>query len=119
MHANACGALRRRHRCRGTNRSRPSGGTWCSFVVGTRVRLRGHLAEHHAAGAYPRFDHNGYRAMTTYGVMFGREWPADKLIEYARLVEAHDLDEMWMVEDLTFHGGFTQATAALAATNRI
>ena len=57
--------------------------------------------------------------MTTYGVMFRREWPADKLIEYARLVEAHDLDEMWVVEDLTFHGGFTQATAALAATNRI
>ncbi|HZX56032.1 MAG TPA: LLM class flavin-dependent oxidoreductase [Ilumatobacteraceae bacterium] len=57
--------------------------------------------------------------MTTYGVMFRREWPANKLIEYARRVEAHDLDEMWVVEDLTFHGGFTQATAALAATNRI
>ncbi|MEO7369689.1 MAG: LLM class flavin-dependent oxidoreductase [Ilumatobacteraceae bacterium] len=57
--------------------------------------------------------------MTTYGVMFRREWPADRLMEYARQVEAHDLDEMWVVEDLTFHGGFTQATAALAATSRI
>jgi alkanesulfonate monooxygenase SsuD/methylene tetrahydromethanopterin reductase-like flavin-dependent oxidoreductase (luciferase family) len=57
--------------------------------------------------------------MTTYGVMFRREWPADRLIDYARQVEAHDFDEMWVVEDLTFHGGFTQATAALAATNRI
>jgi 5,10-methylenetetrahydromethanopterin reductase len=57
--------------------------------------------------------------MTTYGVMFRREWPADLLIDYARQVEAHDLDEMWVVEDLTFHGGFTQATAALAATDRI
>ncbi len=57
--------------------------------------------------------------MTTYGVMFRREWPADRLLDYARQVEAHDLDEMWVVEDLTFHGGFTQATAALAATTRL
>jgi alkanesulfonate monooxygenase SsuD/methylene tetrahydromethanopterin reductase-like flavin-dependent oxidoreductase (luciferase family) len=57
--------------------------------------------------------------MTTYGVMFRREWPADRLLDYARLVEAHDLDEMWVVEDLAFHGGFTQATAALAATTRL
>jgi alkanesulfonate monooxygenase SsuD/methylene tetrahydromethanopterin reductase-like flavin-dependent oxidoreductase (luciferase family) len=57
--------------------------------------------------------------MTTYGVMFRREWPANRLIDYARQVEAHDFDEMWVVEDLTFHGGFTQATAALAATTRI
>ena len=57
--------------------------------------------------------------MTTYGVMFRREWPADQLMDYARQVEAHDFDEMWVVEDLTFHGGFTQATAALAATSRI
>ncbi|MEP7203472.1 MAG: LLM class flavin-dependent oxidoreductase [Ilumatobacteraceae bacterium] len=57
--------------------------------------------------------------MTTYGLMFRREWPADQLLDYARQVEAHDLDEMWVVEDLSFHGGFTQATAALAATSRI
>ncbi len=57
--------------------------------------------------------------MTTYGVMFRREWPADHLIDYARQVEAGDIDELWVVEDLTFHGGFTQATAALAATARI
>ena len=57
--------------------------------------------------------------MTTYGVMFRREWPADRLMDYARQVEDHDLDEMWVVEDLSFHGGFTQATAALAATSRM
>ncbi|HEY0521479.1 MAG TPA: LLM class flavin-dependent oxidoreductase [Ilumatobacteraceae bacterium] len=57
--------------------------------------------------------------MTSYGVMFRREWPADRLMDYARQVESHDLDEMWVVEDLTFHGGFAQATAALAATSRI
>src|SRR4051794_291418 len=108
MHADARGALRRRSRCRGANRSRSPRGAGCGFIVGARLRLGGDLAEHHAAGSYPRFDDNGCRAMTTYGVMFRREWPADKLIQYARLVEAHDLDEMWVVEDLTFHGGFTQ-----------
>jgi alkanesulfonate monooxygenase SsuD/methylene tetrahydromethanopterin reductase-like flavin-dependent oxidoreductase (luciferase family) len=57
--------------------------------------------------------------MTAYGVMFRREWPADRLMDIARDVEHRGLDELWVVEDLAFHGGFTQATAALAATNRI
>jgi alkanesulfonate monooxygenase SsuD/methylene tetrahydromethanopterin reductase-like flavin-dependent oxidoreductase (luciferase family) len=57
--------------------------------------------------------------MTTFGVMFRREWPADQLMTYARKVEEANLDEMWVVEDLGFHGGFTQATAALAATSQI
>jgi 5,10-methylenetetrahydromethanopterin reductase len=57
--------------------------------------------------------------MTTFGVMFRREWPAEELMGYARRVEEGGLDEMWVVEDLSFHGGFTQATAALAATSQI
>lgn len=57
--------------------------------------------------------------MTTFGVMFRREWPADQLMSYARQVESADLDALWVVEDLAFHGGFTQATAALAATAEI
>ncbi len=57
--------------------------------------------------------------MTTFGVMFRREWPADRLASFARQVEEGGLDELWVVEDLTFHGGFTQATAALAATKQI
>jgi alkanesulfonate monooxygenase SsuD/methylene tetrahydromethanopterin reductase-like flavin-dependent oxidoreductase (luciferase family) len=57
--------------------------------------------------------------MTTFGVMFRREWPADQLMTYARKVEEANLDELWVVEDLSFHGGFTQATAALAATTQI
>lgn len=57
--------------------------------------------------------------MTTFGVMFRREWPADRLTSYARQVESGELDELWVVEDLSFHGGFTQATAALAATSQI
>ena len=57
--------------------------------------------------------------MTSYGVMFRREWPAEELLGYARRVEDRGLDELWVVEDLSFHGGFTQATAALAATSQI
>jgi alkanesulfonate monooxygenase SsuD/methylene tetrahydromethanopterin reductase-like flavin-dependent oxidoreductase (luciferase family) len=57
--------------------------------------------------------------VTTYGVMFRREWPAQELMGYARRVEERGLDELWVVEDLGFHGGFTQATAALAATTQI
>ena len=57
--------------------------------------------------------------MTTFGVMFRREWPAQELMGYARRVEERGLDELWVVEDLGFHGGFTQATAALAATTQI
>lgn len=57
--------------------------------------------------------------MTTFGVMFRREWPAEELPGYARSVEEGGLDELWIVEDLGFHGGFTQATAALAATSQI
>lgn len=57
--------------------------------------------------------------MTSFGVMFRREWPAQELMGYARRVEERGLDELWVVEDLGFHGGFTQATAALAATTQI
>jgi alkanesulfonate monooxygenase SsuD/methylene tetrahydromethanopterin reductase-like flavin-dependent oxidoreductase (luciferase family) len=57
--------------------------------------------------------------MTTFGMMFRREWPAQELMGYARRVEERGLDEMWVVEDLGFHGGFTQATAALTATSSI
>lgn len=57
--------------------------------------------------------------MTTFGVMFRREWPAQELMAYARRAEESGLDELWVVEDLGFHGGFTQATAALTATSQI
>jgi 5,10-methylenetetrahydromethanopterin reductase len=77
------------------------------------------VAEHRPAGPDAVIDIVGGRAVTTYGVMFRREWPADELIDYARQVETRGLDELWVVEDLTFHGGFTQATAALAATTQI
>lgn len=53
------------------------------------------------------------------GVMFRREWAPELLMSVARRVEAAGLDELWVVEDLGYHGGFSQVVAALAATERI
>jgi 5,10-methylenetetrahydromethanopterin reductase len=57
--------------------------------------------------------------MTTYGVMFRREYRPELLAGFARDVEAAGFDELWVVEDLGYHGGFSQATIALAATATI
>lgn len=51
--------------------------------------------------------------------MFRREWAPELLAGFARDVEAGGFDELWVVEDLGYHGGFAQATAALAATDRL
>ncbi len=58
-------------------------------------------------------------AMTAFGVMFRREWEPELLADFARTVEAVGFDELWVVEDLGYHGGFAQATAALAVTDRL
>jgi alkanesulfonate monooxygenase SsuD/methylene tetrahydromethanopterin reductase-like flavin-dependent oxidoreductase (luciferase family) len=54
-----------------------------------------------------------------FGVKFAREWPPDRLIGFARAVESAGLDELWLVEDLGFHGGFGPCGAALASTERV
>jgi len=51
--------------------------------------------------------------------MFRREFAPEHLVWFARRAEALGFDELWVVEDLGYHGGFTQATAALAATERL
>jgi 5,10-methylenetetrahydromethanopterin reductase len=53
------------------------------------------------------------------GVMFRREQPPERLVDYARRVEAVGLDELWVVEDCFYHGGIAQAAIALAVTERI
>jgi 5,10-methylenetetrahydromethanopterin reductase len=58
-------------------------------------------------------------AATSFGVMFRREYGPELLVDFARRVEEAGFDELWVVEDLGFHGGFAQAVAALAATQRI
>lgn len=55
----------------------------------------------------------------SYGVMFRRDYAPELLAEFARRAEAGGFDELWVVEDLGYHGGFSQAVAALAATERI
>ena len=58
-------------------------------------------------------------ATTSFGVMFRRDYAPELLAAYARRVEQAGFDELWVVEDLGYHGGFAQAVAALAATERI
>ncbi|MCI2956900.1 LLM class flavin-dependent oxidoreductase [Agromyces atrinae] len=53
------------------------------------------------------------------GVMLPRDLAADRVIEFARRADALGFDELWVVEDLGFRGGVAQASAVLAATDRI
>ncbi len=51
--------------------------------------------------------------------MFRRDYAPELLAGFARKVEQAGFDELWVVEDLGYCGGFTQAVAALAATERV
>ena len=53
------------------------------------------------------------------GVMLPRNLPATDFLPFARRADELGFDELWVVEDLGFHGGIAQAAAALAATERI
>lgn len=53
------------------------------------------------------------------GVIIPRDLPADRIVPFARRAEEVGLDEVWVVEDLTFHGGIAQAATVLAATERL
>ena len=53
------------------------------------------------------------------GVMLPRALPADRIVPFARRAEEVGLDEVWVVEDLTFHGGIALAATILATTSRI
>ena len=53
------------------------------------------------------------------GVMLPRDLPAAQVLPFARSAEDLGFDELWVVEDLGFRGGFTQAAAVLGATARI
>ena len=57
--------------------------------------------------------------MGSLGVMFRRNFEPEALLDAARSAEVAGFDELWVVEDLGFHGGFTQCAAALAVTERI
>ncbi|WP_127793225.1 LLM class flavin-dependent oxidoreductase [Agromyces sp. LHK192] len=53
------------------------------------------------------------------GVMLPRDLPVADVLPFARRAEALGFDELWVVEDLGFRGGFAQAAAVLGATERI
>ena len=51
--------------------------------------------------------------------MFDRAWDPAAIPEFAAAAEQAGADELWVVEDLGWNGGFTAATAALAATGSL
>lgn len=53
------------------------------------------------------------------GVMLPRDLPGERVLPFVRRAEELGFDELWVVEDLGFHGGIAQAATALAATERI
>lgn len=57
--------------------------------------------------------------MTSFGVMFRRDFAPELLPDFARRTEAAGFDELWVVEDLGFHGGFSQCAVALAVTESL
>lgn len=58
------------------------------------------------------------RGVTRLGAMLKREVPPADLIAHARRHESN-FDELWIVEDLPFAGGISQATAVLASTESV
>jgi 5,10-methylenetetrahydromethanopterin reductase len=48
--------------------------------------------------------------------MFDRAWDPAGIPDFAAAAEQAGADDLWVVEDLGWNGGFTAATAALAAT---
>lgn len=55
--------------------------------------------------------------MSQVAVMIPRDIPASRFVEFAQRAEELGFTELWVVEDLGFHGGVAQAAAALAATS--
>ena len=55
----------------------------------------------------------------TVGIMLPRDLPAHQIVPFAQKAEHLGFDELWIVEDCFFRGGFSQAAVALASTQRI
>lgn len=56
--------------------------------------------------------------MTSIGALIRRDIPPSKVAAHARAVQ-DGFDELWVIEDLPFAGGISQAAAVLAATDEI
>jgi 5,10-methylenetetrahydromethanopterin reductase len=55
----------------------------------------------------------------TVGIMLPRDIPAHQIVLFVQRAEQLGFDELWVVEDCFFRGGFTQAAVALASTRNI
>lgn len=53
------------------------------------------------------------------GFCFPRELPPSLLAEFARRLDASDLDELWVIEDCFYTAGISLAATALACTERL
>jgi len=53
------------------------------------------------------------------GVVLPRDLPDDQTIAFGRTVDSLGFDDLWVVEDLGFKGGFSQAAAILASTDKV
>ena len=53
------------------------------------------------------------------GVVLPRDLPAASFHDFARRADRLGFDELWVVEDLGYTGGFTQAATVLAQTERL
>lgn len=55
----------------------------------------------------------------TVGIMLPRDLPAHQIVPFVQKAERLGFDELWVVEDCFFRGGFAQAAVALASTRSI
>ncbi len=53
------------------------------------------------------------------GMCFDRTFPAAAMPDYARRLEAADIDQLWVIEDCFFTAGVSLAASALASTERL
>ncbi|MEU4403479.1 LLM class flavin-dependent oxidoreductase [Streptosporangium sp. NPDC023963] len=53
------------------------------------------------------------------GVMFDRDLPPESLIPFCRHLDAAEVDDVWVVEDLGWTGAVSSAATALAVTERL
>ncbi|MGJ6961554.1 LLM class flavin-dependent oxidoreductase [Streptosporangium sp. G11] len=53
------------------------------------------------------------------GVMFDRDLPPESLIPFCRHLDAAEVDDVWVVEDLGWTGAISSAATALAVTERL
>ncbi|GAA3408708.1 LLM class flavin-dependent oxidoreductase [Streptosporangium vulgare] len=53
------------------------------------------------------------------GVMFDRDLPPESLVPFCRHLDAAEVDDVWVVEDLGWTGAISSAATALAVTERL